>query len=130
MTAETRQLKLRLETEQGELELLLGRARATLVTEEEELTSLGQKLAAQRSRLQSLTELRQRYEGYQDGVRTLLRANAEGTAGPAGVCLLVADAFHAPAELETALEAYLGRAPPGIGGREPCRRPFRSFVLA
>jgi chromosome segregation protein len=106
-TAETRQLKLRLETERGELELLLGRARSALVTEEEQFSALGQTLAARRSRLQSLIDLRKAYEGYQEGVRSILRAGAEGI-GPAGVLSIVADAFQAPAHIETALEAYLG----------------------
>jgi chromosome segregation protein len=107
VTDETRQLKLRLETEQGELELLLGRARSALAIEEAQHSALGQSLAARRSRLQWLTELRRAYEGYQEGVRTLLRAGAEGISS--GVRFVVADAFHAPAEIETALEVYLGQ---------------------
>jgi chromosome segregation protein len=107
VTDETRQLKLRLESEQGELELLLERARSELAREEAQHSELGQSLAARRSRLQSLVELRRAYEGYQEGVRTLLRAGAEGIGS--GVRFVVADAFHAPAEIETALEVYLGQ---------------------
>jgi chromosome segregation protein len=107
VTDATRQLKMRLETEQGELELLLDRARSALAAEEAQHSSLGQSLAARRSRLQSLVELRRAYEGYQEGVRTLLRAGAEGISS--GVRFVVADAFHAPAEIETALEVYLGQ---------------------
>ena len=107
ITAETRQLKLRLEAERGEIQQLLEREQVTLLSTEAECTLLGQTLAAKRSRLQSLEDLRRSYEDYGEGVRTIMRARAEGD-GPGGLCSLVTDAFETPAEIVSALEAYLG----------------------
>jgi chromosome segregation protein len=106
-TDQTQQLQLRLESERGDLEHMIARTHAALASEEAELAALAQNLAAERSRLQSLNELHRSHEDSQEGVRTLMRAREEGN-GPRGLRALVADVFEAPAEIETALEGYLG----------------------
>ncbi len=106
-TSQTQQLKLRLASEEGELALLLGRVQSALTTEEAEVGQISQSLAAKRSRRQSLAELESDHEGSSEGIRTLLKAREDGL-GLSGLRSLVADVFEAPAQIDTALESYLG----------------------
>jgi chromosome segregation protein len=59
-----------------------------------------------RSRLASLSEIQERYESFQKGVRAIMRRKSEDDG--AGVRGLVADILQAPTGLEGAVEAVLG----------------------
>ena len=108
-----------------------GKSRAAGLREEVargeiELETLREEAHRRRSRLQSLAEIQDRYESFQRGVRAIMqrvrdrgRRPAEGADSVAkplgtwrtgGVRGLVADIVQPPPELETALEAVLGRA--------------------
>src|SRR5690606_3735489 len=58
-----------------------------------------------KSRLVSLKEIHERYEGFARGTRAVMQ---QGGGGGGGVRGLVADVLHAPAQLEVAVEAALG----------------------
>ncbi|MBI5482489.1 MAG: AAA family ATPase, partial [Deltaproteobacteria bacterium] len=99
-----------------QLKLALGERREThearlidlkrLVGEAEgHLEELRTELHRRRSRHTSLTEIAQRYEGFQRGVRAVMQHD---DAPRAGVRSLVADIIEAPAEYEVAVEAVLG----------------------
>jgi chromosome segregation protein len=60
-----------------------------------------------RSRLVSLVDLQKNYEGYQEGVRAIMRKK-EQAASPNGVYGLVAEVIDAPEVYEKALTAVLG----------------------
>jgi len=64
-------------------------------------------LAEARSQHQLLCEMRDNFEGYQHGVKSVLRAAADNEALP-GIYGTVADLLHVPEEFEVALEAALG----------------------
>ena len=66
--------------------------------------SLRQELQDRRSRLASLRELKERYEGYGQGVRTIMKEKKEHN----GIRGLVADVIEANPEYEKAVEAVLG----------------------
>ena len=55
----------------------------------------------------SLTEIQDRYERFQKGVRAIMQEHREGRGG-AGIQAVVADIVRPPPELETAVEAVLG----------------------
>ncbi len=62
-----------------------------------------------RSRLQSLTEIQERYEGFARGTRAVMQQSAELAArGRGEIRGLVADVVRAPETLEVAVEAALG----------------------
>ena len=63
-----------------------------------------------RSRLASLSEIQERYESFQKGVRAIMQEHQQGggTAGVTGIEGIVADIMRPPPELETAVEAVLG----------------------
>ena len=67
---QTRQLKLRLDEQRGAQEELLERTRAEFIQNEVKLITLREELAEKRSRLGSLQEIVQNYEGYDRGVRS------------------------------------------------------------
>ena len=70
---------------------------------EMELETLRTELHRRKSRLQSLVEIQDRYEGFQRGTRAIMqRAERDGVRG------LVADIVQTPAELEAAVAAVLG----------------------
>ncbi|HSI05115.1 MAG TPA: chromosome segregation protein SMC, partial [Myxococcota bacterium] len=88
--------------------------RATLETairqvgeSETRLRSLRDTLAERRSRLESLQEIARRFEGYSDGVRSLMRPDG-GEPAVAGIRALITDVLEVPPELERAVEAALG----------------------
>jgi len=64
--------------------------------------SIRDSLSAARSKLSSLEELRDKFEGYEDGVRALMLSEQAGVLGP------LADLIHAHKEHEAAVEAALG----------------------
>lgn len=74
---------------------------------ERELESLKERWQGARSELASLEALQRNYEGYQEGVRTIMFKWQKGAVSD-GVCGLVADMIEAPEPYEKALAAVLG----------------------
>ncbi|HLK88832.1 MAG TPA: chromosome segregation protein SMC [Polyangia bacterium] len=72
-----------------------------------ELETLREEAHRRRSRLASLSEIQERYERFQKGVRAIMQER-EQRGGGAGIEGLVADIVQPPPELETAVEAVLG----------------------
>ncbi len=103
----SRQLTLELAERSGAEEESLARARAAFAEHEVAVISLREELADRRSRLHSLREIQRHYEGYDRGVRAIMRhaAEAEGHRGVRG---LVADVVSTSARFEKAVEAALG----------------------
>ncbi len=88
--------------------------RATLETairqvgeSETRLRTLRDTLAERRSRLESLQEIARRFEGYSDGVRSLMQPDG-GEPAVAGIRALITDVLDVPPDLERAVEAALG----------------------
>jgi chromosome segregation protein len=104
--SDVRQLKLALEERRGETQEDLARARERAVELEASLLALRTELGDKRSRQRSLQEIEERFEGYADGVRAVMRKRARSRES--GVLGLVTDVLAAPAELEPAVEAALG----------------------
>jgi chromosome segregation protein len=75
---------------------------------EAEIEILRTELHRRRSRLASLKEIQQRYEGFSRGTRAIMQKH-NGSAREKGILGLVADMVEAPATYETALEAVLGQ---------------------
>jgi chromosome segregation protein len=84
--------------------------RADLGRGELELETLREESHRRRSRLASLSEIQERYESFQKGVRAIMQEHQQGggTAGVTGIEGIVADIMRPPPELETAVEAVLG----------------------
>jgi chromosome segregation protein len=88
---------------------------ATIASREAELEqsvterdSIRDSLSAARSKLASLEELRDKFEGYDEGVRTIMLARQQGNPQADGVLGTVAEIIHAEREQEAAIEAALG----------------------
>jgi chromosome segregation protein len=95
--------------ERTRLTALLDQATARKKSLMSALESAKDRLAAQRSRLQSLLELEQSLEGYQKGVQTVMTARKQGANGQLGTIHgLVADIIETDANYEVAIEAVLG----------------------
>jgi chromosome segregation protein len=77
---------------------------------EAQVETLRTELHRRRSRLQSLVEIQERYEGFARGTRAVMQRSSDvaPTAGPAAIRGLVADVVRAPEALELAVEAALG----------------------
>ena len=76
-----------------------------------ELETLREEAHRRRSRLGSLTEIQDRYESFQKGVRAIMQhreALSSAGATTSGIRGVVADIVQPPPELETAVEAVLG----------------------
>ncbi len=73
-----------------------------------ERDSLRDSLSAARSKLSSLEELRDRFEGYDDGVRAVMHARQEGNPQADGVLGTVAELMTTDGKHEAAVEAALG----------------------
>jgi chromosome segregation protein len=91
----------------AEEEAQLAALRAELGRGELELETLREEAHRRRSRLASLSEIQERYERFQKGVRAIMQER-ELRGGAAGIEGLVADIVQPPPELETAVEAVLG----------------------
>jgi chromosome segregation protein len=89
-----------------EEESQLAALRADLGRGELELETLREEAHRRRSRLASLSEIQDRYERFQKGVRAIMQEREQ--RGGAGIEGLVADIMQPPPELETAVEAVLG----------------------
>ena len=82
-------------------------ARSDLAEREEALARLKEEFQEARSVLGSLETLQRNFEGYQEGVRAVMRKH-QGNGSSDGVCGVVADFIEAPEEVEKALTAVLG----------------------
>jgi chromosome segregation protein len=88
---------------------------------EAEVETLRTELHRRRSRLTSLEEIQQRYEGFQRGTRAVMQ-QASDDRGPWGTDAIrgvVADVVRAPEQLEVAVEAALGDRLGGVLVSEP-----------
>lgn len=74
--------------------------------QEAETAALQNRLQAVSSRFKFLSDMQREYEGYNRGVKEVLRAARDGRLE--GVCGVVADLIEVPAWLETAIEVALG----------------------
>lgn len=74
----------------------------------ERAETLQEALHRKRSRLVSLRELQESYEGYQDGVKAIMHRRREDEDLRAAVLGMVADVIETDREYETALESALG----------------------
>jgi chromosome segregation protein len=75
--------------------------------QEKDIEALKERLQEARSQLASLEALQKNYEGYQQGVRTIM-LKRQGEAGFEGIYGLVAEVIEAPETYERALTAVLG----------------------
>src|SRR5580698_6097100 len=91
----------------AEDEAQLAALRTELSRGELELETLREEAHRRRSRLASLSEIQDRYERFQKGVRAIMQEHQEGR-GAAGIEGIVADIVRPPPELEVAVEAVLG----------------------
>jgi chromosome segregation protein len=99
-----------LETLRQEAEALREKAalsRQALQALRDEHGALKEKHITRASLLSSLKELRSKFEGLQDGVKSLMSGSANG-GRPAGLREVLVDVLKAPAEYEAALAAVLG----------------------
>jgi chromosome segregation protein len=91
----------------AEDEARLTAVRTELSRGELELETLREEAHRRRSRLASLTEIQDRYERFQKGVRAIMQEHRAAGGGD-GIKGVVADIVRPPPELETAVEAVLG----------------------
>ena len=94
----------------AEIESELRELRDAIRGSDEEVERLREESAAKRSRLRSLRELQQKFEGVGAGVRALMTryASDQESRSAHGVVGLVADRIHCPPELTQALAGALG----------------------
>ncbi|MBW1873786.1 MAG: chromosome segregation protein SMC [Deltaproteobacteria bacterium] len=95
---------------QTEIETSLSTGKDALHRADGEVDGLREKLAVTRSRLRSLNEIHERFEGVGAGAQAVMTgyANASGDTGRSGLVGLVADRLECPAEHTRALGAALG----------------------
>jgi chromosome segregation protein len=91
----------------SENETRLAAVRGEISRGEMELETLREEAHRRRSRLGSLTEIQDRYERFQKGVRAIMQEH-RAAGGADGIKGVVADIVRPPPELETAVEAVLG----------------------
>ena len=119
--ASLRQTKLDLGSHAEAFELRRDALADDVARGEAEVETLRTELHRRRSRLTSLQELQQRYEGFQRGTRMVMQQAAriapDGDA--AQIHGLVADVVRAPEQLEVAVEAVLGDRLGGVIVEEP-----------
>jgi chromosome segregation protein len=75
--------------------------------QEAKIAALKEQIQENRSRLMSFEELQKNYEGYQEGVRSIMLKKQQ-EAAPNGIYGLVAEVIEAPESYEKALTAVLG----------------------
>lgn len=96
----------RLQREQEQLTQRTAELKQRLDAQEEAAEAARERYLAQNSLLQSLQELRRKFEGFGDGVRALM-ANGAGEHVH-GLRDVLVDVVKAPAEFEAAVEAVMG----------------------
>ncbi|MBI2982466.1 MAG: AAA family ATPase, partial [Deltaproteobacteria bacterium] len=97
-------LKGELERVKGEIVLKKGKREVL----EKDLLIRRDELGQKRSRLKSLIDLERNFEGYQEGVRAILKAKKSGEGHGEGILGVVADVVDSPPEYELAVSAALG----------------------
>lgn len=101
------ELKLRLQEEKSQLENSLSEGKKVLASSEENLNALFAELQTKKSQLESLEDLKRNLEGYQEGVKAILKnRTAEQSVG--GVIGTVGEFMTTQPKFETALGAVLG----------------------
>ncbi|MDE2179683.1 MAG: chromosome segregation protein SMC [candidate division NC10 bacterium] len=103
-----------LQTERTAITQQIAEEEAAREATKPELEALRDESTALRSRLASLVELSQSFEGYADGHRYLLTQKAQGEARVEGLKGSLADRLEVPARYERAVEALLGDALQGL----------------
>jgi len=84
-----------------------GELREQLQVRSDAFSSLKENALTQSSVLSSLKELRNKFEGFQEGVKSLMSGNTNGNQLH-GLREILVDVLKTPAEYETAVEAVLG----------------------
>jgi chromosome segregation protein len=102
--------KLESAERQSEVEEGLVARKETLQTVDARVERLRESLAVSRSRLRSLREIQERFEGLGAGARALMTSYVADGAGESRVAGLVADRLQCEPELTSALGAALGAA--------------------
>jgi chromosome segregation protein len=118
--AELRQTRLDLGTQHEGFQARREALAEDVARGEAEVETLRTELHRRRSRLTSLVEIQQRYEGFQRGTRVVMEQQAligEGQEG--SIRGVVADVVRAPEQLEAAVEAVLGDRLGGVLVSEP-----------
>jgi chromosome segregation protein len=106
---QTRKTLSELSGELASLEKKLARARSERAVAADQLQKITGAHAMADSRLASLREMKQNFDGYQRGVKAIMQRKKELEAqGKNGTHGLIADAVSIDPEYETALEAVLG----------------------
>jgi len=82
-------------------------ARLKLEAMDKEMALKGAQHSEKKSKLELLQDLKNRFEGYYQGVKLVLQAAKEGKS-LTGICGVVADLIHVPREYEVAIEVALG----------------------
>ena len=108
-------LGARAEDFEGRAKELTGKAQGL----EAQVETLRTELHRRRSRLQSLKEIQDKYEGFDRGTRAVMQAPGEIGTEAEEIRGLVADFVEAPAALEVAVEAALGDRLGGIVVESP-----------
>src|SRR5262249_47439639 len=98
-----KQTKLELGSQKEQHEARLLQLKEQVARSEMELETLRTELHRRKSRHTSLSEIQERYEGFQRGVRAIMQSEKRDR-----VRGLVVDIVQAPAEYEAAVEAVLG----------------------
>jgi chromosome segregation protein len=117
--ATLRQTKLDLGSHAEAFELRRDALADDVARGEAEVETLRTELHRRRSRLTSLQELQQRYEGFQRGTRLVMQQAARIADDASQIRGLVADVVRAPEQLEVAVEAVLGDRLGGVLVDEP-----------
>ncbi|HEY1813266.1 MAG TPA: chromosome segregation protein SMC [Kofleriaceae bacterium] len=117
--ATLRQTKLDLGSHAEAFELRKDALADDVARGEAEVETLRTELHRRRSRLTSLQELQQRYEGFQRGTRMVMQQAARIADDASQIRGLVADVVRAPEQLEVAVEAVLGDRLGGVIVDEP-----------
>ncbi len=114
--ADLRQTKLDLGEQVETLGVRKEDLEQTVATATDDVDSMRAEVQTRRSRLQSLREIQDKFEGFDRGTRSMMEATAGQINGfHAGTVRgLVADAVTAPAHLEAAVEAALGQRLGGL----------------
>jgi chromosome segregation protein len=86
----------------------LAELESRLVQKDNELDSIREELSHTSSRLHTLKELEKNFEGFKDGVKTIMLNRKEGSAEYRRIHGLVADVIETSAQYEKAVEAVLG----------------------
>jgi chromosome segregation protein len=116
--AELRQTRLDLGSQSDDFAVRRETLGEEVARGEAEVETLRTELHRRRSRLTSLEEIQQRYEGFQRGTRAVMQQAME-IGGEAEIRGVVADVVRAPEQLEVAVEAVLGDRLGGVLVSEP-----------